>query len=172
MVKGILRKKSSSPLDLCLGKKKSRVVVIRKKWRWGWAVAPRSHRGGIFIAGSLLDVDLGGFFYARRVKWEKKGGGWPALWQMWNGAWIYHSCFKGLPLGIWHLATLPISPSYSTDAGSLSDWVKEMGKCLDEEQLELMLVVAWALWSDRNLLLFQDIQNYPVDVVNKAISFL
>lgn len=50
--------------------------------------------------------------------------------------------------------------------------MKEMGKCLDEEQLELMLVVAWALWSDRNLLLFQDIQNYPVDVVNKAISFL
>jgi len=69
------------------------------------------------------------------------------------------------------LATLPISPSYSTDAGSLSDWVKEMGECLDEEQLEPMLVVSWALWSDRNLLQFQDIQNYPVDVVNKAISF-
>ncbi|KAK2351136.1 Ribonuclease H superfamily protein [Trifolium repens] len=79
---------------------------------------------------------------------------------------------KGCPWasGIWLLCPF-ISPSYSTDAGSLSDWVKEMGKCLDEEQLELMLVVAWALWSDRNLLQFQDIQNYPVDVVNKAISF-
>lgn len=42
---------------------------------------------------------------------------------------------------------------------------------LDEEQLELMLVVAWAWWSDLNLLLFQDIKNSPVDVVNKAISF-
>ena len=64
-----------------------------------------------------------------------------------------------MSLGIWHLPTItmPISPSYSK-ALNFSDCVKEMGKCLDEEQLELMLVVAWALslWSDINLLLFQE----------------
>lgn len=79
---------------------------------------------------------------------------------------------KGCPwaYGIWLLCPLALH-TQQMQALNFSDWVKEMGKCLDEEQLELMLVVAWALWSDRNLLLFQDIQNYPVDVVNKAISF-
>lgn len=67
---------------------------------------------------------------------------------------------KGCPWasGIWLLCPLALH-SQQMQALNFSDWVKEMGKCLDEEQLELMRGVAWALWSYRNLLLFQGEQS-------------